>query len=280
MSYSVGYPINFVAGGDTTSQAIAKFINEFTRLYGYLNTEAAKIPADASGLDVTDSGGYFTAEDVEGILQEIGALLATLGDLATEDVVDEDLLSLSDVTTGNASSTKHGLLPKLPDDSGKALLGDGSWGTIASSLYIHVVDKKAAGTNGGSSTSGSWQKRTLNTVVTDETGEVTLSSDKISLPAGTYLVHASAPFKDAGELQIRLYNASDSAVVLYGTSEYQHDACNVGRAFLFGKFTLAASKELQLEYRCAVGRSTFGLGADVNFGGDELYSDVQLWKVA
>lgn len=43
MSYTVGYPVNFTPNGDTTSQAIGKFINEFSRLYGYLNAEAARI---------------------------------------------------------------------------------------------------------------------------------------------------------------------------------------------------------------------------------------------
>lgn len=37
----------------------------------------------------------------------------------------------SDSTTLDASTTEHGLLPKLPGDDSLSLLGDGSWGTPA-----------------------------------------------------------------------------------------------------------------------------------------------------
>jgi hypothetical protein len=40
-------------------------------------------------------------------------------------------LATSDTTNLDASTTAHGLLPKLSGDSGDALLGDGSWGPIA-----------------------------------------------------------------------------------------------------------------------------------------------------
>jgi hypothetical protein len=42
--------------------------------------------------------------------------------------VAEQELSLSDVTTANASTAAHGFLPKLPGDNTKCLLGDGTYG--------------------------------------------------------------------------------------------------------------------------------------------------------
>jgi len=41
--------------------------------------------------------------------------------------ITENALSLSDVTTANASTTKHGFCPKLPDDDTKFLDGKGNW---------------------------------------------------------------------------------------------------------------------------------------------------------
>lgn len=41
--------------------------------------------------------------------------------------LDESALSLSDVTTGNVSTSKHGFVPKAPNDTGKFLRGDGTW---------------------------------------------------------------------------------------------------------------------------------------------------------
>src|ERR1051325_3813550 len=43
--------------------------------------------------------------------------------------IAETALSLTDVTTGNATISQHGFLPKLPGDGTKCLLGDGSYGT-------------------------------------------------------------------------------------------------------------------------------------------------------
>lgn len=43
----------------------------------------------------------------------------------------DELAAPTDVTTLNASTSQHGLLPKLDGSASKALLGDGSWGTVA-----------------------------------------------------------------------------------------------------------------------------------------------------
>ena len=58
---------------------------------------------------------YVTYIDADGVPQ-------------TAPVVDGGL-SLSDVTTNNATTAKHGFLPKLPGDPTKCLLGDGTYGS-------------------------------------------------------------------------------------------------------------------------------------------------------
>lgn len=45
--------------------------------------------------------------------------------------VTEGMLSLADNTTADASTTKHGLLSKLPNDTNKILHGDGVWAALA-----------------------------------------------------------------------------------------------------------------------------------------------------
>lgn len=54
--------------------------------------------------------------------EELATVLPGLGDSITESE-----LSLSDVTTGDASETKHGFLPKLSGDDAEFLAGDGTW---------------------------------------------------------------------------------------------------------------------------------------------------------
>jgi hypothetical protein len=45
--------------------------------------------------------------------------------------VDESVISLSDVTTLNASTSQHGFLKKLPNDVTQVMRGDGTWGGVA-----------------------------------------------------------------------------------------------------------------------------------------------------
>ena len=56
--FSVGFPVNFSSGGDTTKKAFKKHIDEITRIYGYLNAlDAGKVSAsDVSGLSGSISG--------------------------------------------------------------------------------------------------------------------------------------------------------------------------------------------------------------------------------
>lgn len=53
--------------------------------------------------------------------------------------VTEAKLNLSDVTTGNVSITKHGFVPKAPNNTGLVLLGDGSFGRVPGSI-VQVVE--------------------------------------------------------------------------------------------------------------------------------------------
>ena len=49
--------------------------------------------------------------------------------------VTEGMLSLADNTTADASSTKHGLLPKLPNDATRYLDGSGAWSVPYTSAF-------------------------------------------------------------------------------------------------------------------------------------------------
>lgn len=65
-----------------------------------------------------------------------GAWLRTSGGAAVWDPtpqVTEADVTLSDVSTLNVSTTKHGLAPKAPSDTGKFLRGDGTWAQVTES---------------------------------------------------------------------------------------------------------------------------------------------------
>lgn len=145
-------------------------------------------------------------------------------------------------------------------------------GTLQS-YDIYIRDEKSSGTGGGSSTSG-FQTRTLNTKVLDETGNVTLSSNQFSLPSGTYIIEAYAPAGNSGHHKIKLRNVTDSSDTLIGLAE---DGASPGRAWLFGKFTIASSKTFSIQHYCENGGGQ--LGTATGDGTIEIYTTVHLQKV-
>jgi len=150
---------------------------------------------------------------------------------------------------------------------------------FANELF-HVRDEKA-GANGGGFTSGAWRTRDLNTIKTNEITGASLSSNQITLPAGTYYIDASAPAYDPRRHQTALYNITDSSFEIIGTSEYSTTTDDVQtRSFVLGRFTISAQKTFELQHRCEVTKATFGFGVGSNFSQIGVFADLQIWRTA
>lgn len=144
-----------------------------------------------------------------------------------------------------------------------------------------VRDEKTSGTNGGSSSATTWNARALNTTVLNTIAGASLVSDQITLPAGTYLVDASAPARVSNGHQLRLYNVTGSTVLLTGTSEFAPSAdTTITRSLLRGSITLASSATLRLDHYTSAAVANTGLGAPVSSGTTEVYAEVMIRKVA
>ena len=159
--------------------------------------------------------------------------------------------------------------------------------------FIIIADQKAAGTKGGTFTSGAWRTRDLNTVIADPqnmvgAGIVTLASNQVTLGAGAWLIEASAPAIAVDGHKTRLFNVTDNAVITYGTTE---QCTAVGttdqvqtRSQLVVKLTLAAAKVLQLQHVCITTGATSGFGEASDYGlgannGTEIYSIFRAQKL-
>lgn len=147
---------------------------------------------------------------------------------------------------------------------------------------LHVRDEKASGTDGGTFNSGAWRTRTLNTVKTNEISGASLGSNQITLPAGTFYIEAWAPAHMVDRHKAKLYNATDAANIIFGSSEYTASGASyaVTSSRVCGRFTLSASKVLELQHQCSTTKLNDGLGVKASTGGVEVYAEVMIWKVA
>jgi len=207
---------NIESGVDNTDQALTDHLADTTDAH------------DASAISVADTGTFYTATDVEGVLAEIA--------------------------------------PQL----------------VAIQPYVCVRDEKTQNTNGGTFTSGAWQTRVLNTESSDVSGVCSLSSNQITLTAGTYICRISCPAGHVQKHQSRLQNVTDATTVLIGTSMYTGNGnADVveNRSEIAGRFTIGASKALEVQHQCQTTKSTDGFGVAANFT-TEVYTVAEFWKIA
>lgn len=138
----------------------------------------------------------------------------------------------------------------------------------------------ASGTAGGTGTTGQ-NTRVLNTTDFNDIVGSSLGSNTVTLPAGTYYVHARAPAHNQGLHQLALYNSSDStnAVVGSSASTVTAGSGSVSDSMVSGRFTITANKNFTLRHYLAGGASGNSLGIATSSGNGEVYAEVTFTKV-
>ena len=191
----------------------------------------------------------------------------TTAKIADDAVTDAKINSM-------AASKLTGALPAI---SGAALTGLSAG---AFSSFAVIGDQKGTNTSGGSSTSGAFYTRDLNTIFTDPDTIVSISSNQFTLQAGTYLLHANAPAYKASRHQILIWNATDSTVAAVGTSEYAGSSESVQtRSFATNKVTITGAKAFEIRHRVGNSLSTYGLGVETNYDlQPSIYTVVEIYK--
>lgn len=239
----------------------------------------------ASGVVTITTNGWYELTSQSGTTDDLDTISGgSAGQIIILSALATHTITLTD-TTGNI---------ELPYDVDYALTGSNyialffngtDWRELSrtqesSPPYVHIHDTKSSGTDGGTFTSGAWQTRILTTEVSDAGGVASLGSNQITLAAGTYRARIRCPgYKVAGHLA-RLYNITDTAVTLGGSSAHSAAADAVQTdAWIVGEFTLAASKVLEVQHYCnTTGTDTgFGLATSIDA---EIYTQAEFWKVA
>lgn len=148
-------------------------------------------------------------------------------------------------------------------------LGGGSGNGVGStagnsySLIGIFTDQKSAGTPGGSCTvAANWNTRTLNNTIINNLASASLSSNEITLGAGTYYIRASAPAMQSGQNSLRIYNVTTSSTLANGQATFVDSSISVSNLLtVTTAVTFTTSTTIRFEQYCAATTSTNDFGS-------------------
>lgn len=189
-----------------------------------------------------------------------------------------DVLTTDEYVLARSGDTNKIVGQDLAD--GLAALMPPAPATVQVAALTYTV---SANTHGGASTSGSWLTRPINTLnENDDSLCSAIVSNQFILVAGDYRMLGWAWFVGSGQNRLRLRDVTNSATLVVGDSGYTQSGTPPSAAApnVAGRFTQASGATLELQYRCAVGRATDGLGTAANMGEVEVYAYLRFEKVS
>ena len=148
--------------------------------------------------------------------------------------------------------------------------------------YVKVVDKKATTVAGGGSSATTWNVRALTDIIDNTVSPtgVSLATNTLTLPIGTYQCRVSAPVYGAvGSMQLKLVDTAPASDVdlIEGTVSTVTVGTDCPRAELSGQFTLTTIGTIQVQHYTTSAVATNGLGYPGSIGGDEIYTIAEFW---
>jgi hypothetical protein len=149
--------------------------------------------------------------------------------------------------------------------------------------YVLVIDSKTNTTDGGTFTSGAWQRRDLTLTRVNRISGYSLSSNQVTLSAGTYRIRATAPAYYVNQNVAKWRNVTDGTDVLIGSVVRSGNSVadsGMTNSIVIGEFTIAGTKTFELQHRGQSTQINNGFGAAASFGVAEVYSQVEIWKLA
>jgi len=123
----------------------------------------------------------------------------------------------------------------------------------------------------------------LNTAVRNVGSLASLSSNQITLPAGTYFIKWGTPGYFCNGQKSRLQNITDASTVAIGTAEFSPNALadmTATRSEGSVVVTIAGSKAFEIQHQCQTTAGTAGLGRATGFSVVEVYTRVEITKLA
>ena len=151
---------------------------------------------------------------------------------------------------------------------------------------LSVRDEKADGTHAGVAVALSHQTRTLNTVVENSITGASLAANRVTLPAGTYRVWASAQHNSSDTAtstahKIRLRNITAGTTTAIGAGAGSFNYSQSSSTITGFRFSIAATSAFEIQHWInSVGTLSYGLGRAATAGSVEIYAEALFVKEA
>ena len=207
--------------------------------------------------------------------------------------------STSALTTGTLPAASGGTGLTSPGTSGNVLMSTGSaWAssTVPPGLPDVIVQNQQTSGTAGAATgyASAWETRTLNTIVRNNGSLASLASNRVTLPAGTWMIRGYASlyggaYAVTASARARIYNYTDSAVIASGgnvafAGSYDSAITYVNSATganpeVIAVVVLSGSKAIELQV-AVLATGACLTGAPVTTGAVEIYASFEATKVA
>lgn len=150
--------------------------------------------------------------------------------------------------------------------------------------YLKFTERQASGVSAGTFTQDAWQTRNLTDEDADTHNLGSLAANVITLAAGTYKVWACSMAYRVDSHISRLYNTDDAELLVQGSTQFGQDAALAGEvqttSTIKGQFTIAASKDIELQHYCKTTKTVSGFGVNAAFGVENIYAQIEFYRIS
>jgi hypothetical protein len=293
-------PAGTTAQRDTPAEGHLRFNTDTPGFEGYVDGEWGSIGGGGGGLDWSSSAQStdFTAEDAKGYpvdtsggAVEVQLPVGTAGmTVAIKDyaqtfgtfhclLVPDGTEKIEGVNDSLKVDTRGAYVTLVYTDATKGWLAvsASAQNPVITKPFMHVQDRKAQGTNGGTSVAGD-NDRDLNAVVVNEISGASLASNEVTLPAGTYYMEASAPIQGRYGRSISIRKSDDTELLRSAVTRDQDSVNRVmDKPIVSGRVVLTEQTVIKVTNWIQEGLATFGLG--INQPADpEIYTELKVWQ--